>query len=432
MIVIGADVHKSTHALAAVDAATGQLLGEREIAAREQGHLEALRWAHELDSELVWAIEDCRDLSHHLEQALIAAGERVVRVAPKLMGASRRGEREPGKSDQIDARAIARAVLREGIERFPAAFLDHDAAEIRLLCDHRNTLVSERTRLINRLRINLVVLDPSLEAKIPARKMDYPGQLQRITRRLRVMPQTARVRIAREQVKRIAVLTREAENLKRELRDLIRAHRPELLAETGCGPLCAGDPDRPDGRRRALQERRAVRQDRRRRTDLGLLRPTRPPPPGPRRQPTAQPRPARYRDHSRPHRPTDPRLPRAQGSRRQEPHRGDALPQAPPRPHVLSASQWKAEISRFYPHGEHIVGSPRFARGRRLLVVGHKSGGDGRSDAIAQEAGSSPLSGIRQGSIGASSGSRGRFGYVVPFGRWLHDRLGSECWWAHS
>ncbi len=239
MIVIGADVHKSTHALAAVDAATGQLLGEREIAAREQGHLEALRWAHEFDSELVWAIEDCRDLSHHLEQALIAAGERVVRVAPKLMGASRRGEREPGKSDQIDARAIARAVLREGVERFPVAFLDQEAAEIRLLCDHRNTLVSERTRLINQLRINLVVLDPDLEAKVPARKMDYPGQLQRITRRLRAMPQTARVRIAREQVKRIAVLTREAEELKRELRDLVRAHRPELLAETGCGPLCA-------------------------------------------------------------------------------------------------------------------------------------------------------------------------------------------------
>jgi hypothetical protein len=152
------------HALAAVDAATGQLLGEREIAAREQGHLEVLRWAHGLGEDLVWAIEDCRDLSHHLEQALIAAGERV---APKLMGASPRGEREPGKSDQIDARAIARAVLREGVERFPVAFLDCDAAEIRLLCDHRDTLVSERTRLINRLRINLVVLDPELEAKIP-------------------------------------------------------------------------------------------------------------------------------------------------------------------------------------------------------------------------------------------------------------------------
>lgn len=49
MIVIGADVHKSTHALTAVDASTGQLIAEREILAREQGHLEALRWAHSLE-----------------------------------------------------------------------------------------------------------------------------------------------------------------------------------------------------------------------------------------------------------------------------------------------------------------------------------------------------------------------------------------------
>jgi transposase len=239
MIVIGVDTHKRTHALAAIDAETGQLLGEREIPATEQGQLAGLRWAHELGQDIVWAIEDCRHVSQRLERSLVSAGERVLRVAPKLMGASRRGEREPGKSDQIDARAIARAVLREGIERFPAAFLDEQAVEIRLLCDHREILVSERTRLINRLRWNLVVLDPELEAKISPRKLDYPGQLQRITRRLREMSQTARVRIARYQVKRITVLTREAEALKRELRDLIRARCPQLLAETGCGPLCA-------------------------------------------------------------------------------------------------------------------------------------------------------------------------------------------------
>jgi transposase len=55
----------------------------------------------------VWAIEDCRHVSRWLEQALLAAGERVVRVAPHRMGASRKGERERGKSDQIDALAIA-------------------------------------------------------------------------------------------------------------------------------------------------------------------------------------------------------------------------------------------------------------------------------------------------------------------------------------
>ena len=96
---VGADLYKSTHALAAVDAGTGQLLGERAIPATERGHFEALRWAHEFGQEIVWAIEDCRDLSHHLEQALLAGGERVVRVAPKLMGA--RGglpELRPGRA----------------------------------------------------------------------------------------------------------------------------------------------------------------------------------------------------------------------------------------------------------------------------------------------------------------------------------------------
>jgi transposase len=108
-----------------------------------------------------------------------------------------------------------------------------------LLCDHRETLVKERTRLISRVRWHLVILDPELEAKIPKRKLDYPGQLERISRRLRALPQTARVRIALEEVKRIRALTKTVDALKRELRDLIKAHRPILLADTGCGPLMA-------------------------------------------------------------------------------------------------------------------------------------------------------------------------------------------------
>jgi transposase len=121
MIVIGADTHKRTHALAAVDEGTGRVRSARQIQADEAGHLAAVRWARGLDDERVWAIEDCRHVSRRFEQALIAAGERVVRVSPHRMGASRRGEREPGKSDQIDALAIARAVVKDGVERFPVS-----------------------------------------------------------------------------------------------------------------------------------------------------------------------------------------------------------------------------------------------------------------------------------------------------------------------
>jgi transposase len=239
MIVIGADTHKRTHALAAVDGATGALVGEREIQARDAGHLVALRWARGLDQQRVWAIEDCRHVSRRLEQALVAAGERVIRVPPRLMGASRRGQRMPGKSDRIDALAVAHAVLREGLERFPAAFLDERAMEIRLLADHRDDIVAERTRQQNRLRRHLVELDPELEATLPARALDRACWLDRIARRLARLPQTARVRVARDQLRRIRELTRAERDLQRELTAQVRALRPDLLAEHGCGALTA-------------------------------------------------------------------------------------------------------------------------------------------------------------------------------------------------
>lgn len=121
MIVIGADTHKGSHALAGVDEGTGRVRGSREIEADDAGHLAAVRWGRGLDDDRVWAIEDCRHVSGRLEQALLAVGERVVRVPPQRMGASRKGERERGKSDEIDALAVARAVVgtRGEVLRYP-------------------------------------------------------------------------------------------------------------------------------------------------------------------------------------------------------------------------------------------------------------------------------------------------------------------------
>ena len=74
--------------------------------------------------------------------------------------------REPGKSDPIDATAIARAALREGIDRLPVAFLDEKAHEIRVLNDYRDQLVNERVRFASRLRWHLVQIAPELEAQV--------------------------------------------------------------------------------------------------------------------------------------------------------------------------------------------------------------------------------------------------------------------------
>jgi transposase len=239
MIVIGTDTHKGSHALAAVDEGTGKVRGQREIEADEAGHLAAVRWSRELDEERVWAIEDCRHVSRRLEQALLAAGERVVRVPPHRMGASRKGEREPGKSDQIDALAIARAVVKDGIEKFGVAFLDEQAMEIRLLLDHRGRLVAERTRTINRLRFHLLELCPELERQLRRRAFNQARTLDRVDRRLRKLKTGARARIAREQVAHLRALNTRIDALHRELTDLVAAHRPQLLAEQGCGALVA-------------------------------------------------------------------------------------------------------------------------------------------------------------------------------------------------
>jgi transposase len=239
MIVIGADTHKGSHALAAVDEGTGRVRGSREIRADDAGHLAAVRWARGLDDDRVWAIEDCRHVSRRLEQALLAAGERVVRVPPHRMGASRKGEREPGKSDQIDALAVARAVVKDGVDRFAVAYLNEQAMEIRLLLDHRNDLVAERTRTVNRLRWHLLELCPELESSLKRGALNHARVLDRVDRRLRKLPAGARVRVAREQLAHLRGLNRQIDALHRELGELVKAHRPQLLGELGCGALTA-------------------------------------------------------------------------------------------------------------------------------------------------------------------------------------------------
>src|SRR5919197_2754748 len=111
VIVIGVDPHKQTHTGAAVEDTTGELRGERTVKARRQGHEQLLEWARSQASERLWALEDSRHVSIALERFLLASGERVVRVPPKLMAGTRPPAREPGQSDAIDALAGARAAL---------------------------------------------------------------------------------------------------------------------------------------------------------------------------------------------------------------------------------------------------------------------------------------------------------------------------------
>lgn len=112
MVTIGIDAHKRNHTAVIVDG-QGRQLAQRTTRSSSADHLALVAWAAHQGAERVWAVEDCRHLSRRLERDLLAAGERIVRVPPKLMAEARRGGRSFGKSDPIDALAVARAALRE-------------------------------------------------------------------------------------------------------------------------------------------------------------------------------------------------------------------------------------------------------------------------------------------------------------------------------
>ena len=235
VVMLGVDVHKDTHTIVGADP-VGRQIGERTVRATDAGHRQLVGWARrQFPGERTWAIEDCRHVSTRLERALLAAGERVVRVPPKLMARTRDSARTRGKSDPIDALAIARAALRE--PDLPAAEHDQVSREVRLLVDHREDLVAERTRIQNRLRWHLHELDPELD--VPARGLDRRVVLDRLTGWLAGQPGSMVARLAGELLADIRTLTARINALHTEIAAMVRHLAPGLLALPGAGALTA-------------------------------------------------------------------------------------------------------------------------------------------------------------------------------------------------
>ena len=235
MIVIGIDPHMQTHTAVAVDGATGQVLQELTIKARTPGFERLVEWARELDEERLFAVEDGRHVSGHLERHLIARGERSVRVAPRMMGVSRRADRVRGKSDPIDATAVARAALAH--PDLPQATLAGVEREIGLLVSHRESLVNERTDRICKLRWLLHDIDPDLAPE--PRSLGRYRTLDQLTETLHGLESSVQVRICCELVARCREITVRAGELEREISSLVKAHAPALLVIPGCASLTA-------------------------------------------------------------------------------------------------------------------------------------------------------------------------------------------------
>lgn len=232
-VTLGVDAHKRTHTVVAADAA-GKKLGEKTVPSTTVGHTAALTWARRrFGTDLVWGVEDCRSMTALLENDLMSHNQTVVRVPPHLMSRARASSRTLGKSDPIDALAVARAVLRE--PDLPRAAHDETSWQLKLLVDRREDLVNIRCGMISRILDRIHLLDPAytkpinwdrrvVRARVQEKLADYDGLI---------------ATLARDELNDISRLTDQILELTAQISHYVADIVPTLLATPGVGPLSA-------------------------------------------------------------------------------------------------------------------------------------------------------------------------------------------------
>jgi transposase len=147
-VMIGVDPHKASHTAVAINAAE-EPLGEVRVRASVTQVERLLAWAAPWP-ERTWAIEGADGTGHLLAQQLLAAGERVLDVQPKLSARVRLlAAGATGKNDPNDARSVAVAALRSTSVRVAAA--DDHAAVLRVWSKRHRDLGRARTQVACRL-----------------------------------------------------------------------------------------------------------------------------------------------------------------------------------------------------------------------------------------------------------------------------------------
>lgn len=234
MILVGVDPHKHTHTLVAMHAHTRQVIDQITVSALPAGHQQATEWIAGLGGQVLVGIEDIRNLSGRLEQDLLAAGLMAVRVPPKAMGTRRRQSRTRGKSDAIDAAAIALAAP-EYTQR-PVSPEPQWLVDLTVLMGDRDGLVGERTRICSRLGELMHRIDPELSVR--AGGLSATRTLNRLATALADHTGIPAA-VALELCQRISTLTTLINTRTHQIQSLVAAHSPQLVLIPGCGPINA-------------------------------------------------------------------------------------------------------------------------------------------------------------------------------------------------
>jgi hypothetical protein len=235
--VIGVDTHARTHTLAILVAGTGELVATEQFPATDAGMSRSIAWAaSRTDGDLatLWAIEGIASYGARLASVVKRAGYELVEAA--RMDA--RAHRGTGKSDPLDARRIAAAVLplEPGQLRRPRSD-DGIRTALRTLVTAREHMTTERTANVNALTALLRVTALGIDARKPLTASQIREVARWRTRSEDLATLTARAEAVRL-AKRLVALNEDLALNNTQMTSLIRDSKAaELLNKIGIGPV---------------------------------------------------------------------------------------------------------------------------------------------------------------------------------------------------
>ena len=229
-VVVGMDPHKRS-ATIEVMTADESVLGGGRYSTDEAGFAAMVRYVNELRlrrEDRVWAVEGCSGIGHHIAVRLLAAGEQVIDVPPKMSARARVFATGQGrKTDATDAHSVAlvgtrMAGLRPVVD-------DEQLAVLRVLVDRRRSLGEDHTRMTSQLHRLLLELIPG-----GAKKDLSAAQAKALLAKVRPRDAAgkARRRVAAELIGDLERIY----SRKKELKELVAATGSSLLDLPGIGP----------------------------------------------------------------------------------------------------------------------------------------------------------------------------------------------------
>ena len=239
MISIGVDAHKSMHVALAVDEA-GREVGDWQGPNSESGWQHLAAWAFGLGEPRQWGIEGAWSNGRGLAQHLVGRGETVYEINARWTAMRRRSAHKPGKTDQLDASAIA-LFVRQETQALPKVLLEDDTAILELLTSQRESALAEASRLRNQMHALLLQVDPEYKEHLPTINSKAGlDALRNYTPPVEDAIRRERARAVRRLAERLALALDHEEQLAEEIRQAAKAGFTPLTKLCGINLLTAG------------------------------------------------------------------------------------------------------------------------------------------------------------------------------------------------